>query len=571
MNIKQSPLFIFLLLSLVFTCSMGPGTGDDLNWPAYPGTPAGPTAFIQADGRLLKYPDGSRFLCKGISFGNSVWSNPSSADQFTHHGPVDYRRIRDMGFNCVRFYINYGLFEKDSSPYNYKESGFEWLDRNIAAARTYGIYLILNMHYPQGGFQSNGDGDALWTNAGNRARLATLWRAIADRYKNEEYILGYGLINEPVVPENTSVDQWTTLSQNIINAIREVDQYHLIFVERVNWLKSNVSATQEQVDNLYFPLHLDDPGPGTNIVYEFHMYSPLAFTHQNASWVSSLVGQFAHYPDPDRIEAEGEAWEWFTDANPQAPAGDTNWTYYEGTLYQVNNADYEIGRPVVQVSSIGPGAAVWFDDITVREYDAADNLVRTVCSLSVDDASGWYFWSQNGSGQGSPVTDAGHSNNKCLEITGTTGDANYGNDTYKFMITQGHKYQISGWIKGDDVGSGATVRFRVDFYSATGDVHSWGKDYLHSLLDSYIHFSGDKNVPVYLGEFGSIIYSFQNNRGGLNWVTDMLDILRTNNVNYNYHTYHEYSFGLYQNSNGYPDPHTANDALIDLFTSIQAP
>jgi hypothetical protein len=129
-------------------------------------------------------------------------------------------------------------------------------------------------------------------------------------------------------------------------------------------------------------------GPGTNIVYEFHMYSPLAFTHQNASWVSSLVGQFAHYPDPDRIEAEGVAWEWFTDANPQAPAGDTNWTYYEGTLYQVNNADYEIGRPVVQVSSIGPGAAVWFDDITVREYDAADNLVRTVCSLSVDDASG---------------------------------------------------------------------------------------------------------------------------------------------------------------------------------------
>lgn len=550
---------------------MGAGTGDDPNWPAYPGTPAGHTAFIRADGRLLKNPDGSRFLCRGISFGNSVWGNPSSAEGITDHGPIDYKRIKNMGFNCVRFYINYGLFEEDSSPYHYKESGFQWLDKNIAAARTYGIYLVLNMHYPQGGYQSTGNGDALWTNSSNRARLTALWKAIADRYKNEEYILGYGLVNEPVVPANTSVDQWTTLSQNIINAIRQVDPYHLIFVERINWLKSNVSATQAQKDNLYFPLNLNDPGPGTNIVYEFHMYSPLAFTHQNASWVSSLVGQYAQYPDPNRIEADGESWEWFTDSNPKAPEGNTGWTYYEGNLYQANDADYKIGRPVVQVSSGGAGATVWFDDITVEEYDAADNLVRTVCNLSVDDAGGWNFWSQNGSGRGSLVTNTGHSNGKCLKITGTTGDANFGNDKYKFIITRGHKYKISGWMKCDNLGSGATARFRVDFYSASGEVHTWGKDYLQSVLDSYIQFSEENNVPVYLGEFGTIIYSFRHNRGGVQWVSDMLEILRANNVNYNYHTYHEYSFGLYQNSTGYPDPNQANNALVNLFTSMQAP
>jgi endoglucanase len=172
---------------------------------------------------------------------------------------------------------------------------------------------------------------------------------------------------------------------------------------------------------------------------------------------------------------------------------------------------------------------------------------------------------------GSLVTNTGHSNGKCLKIAGTTSDANYSNDKYQFIVTKNNKYKISGWMKGDNLGSSAVARFRVDFYSASGEIHPWNKALLQSALDSYIQFSQDKNVPVYLGEFGAIAFSFENNRGGLNWVTDMLDILTTYNVNYNYHTYHENSFGIYQNSTGYPDPAYANTALINLFTSSQVP
>ena len=43
-----------------------------------------------------------------------------------------------MGFNSVRFYLNYGLFEDDSKPYEYKESGFEWIDRNVEWAKENG-------------------------------------------------------------------------------------------------------------------------------------------------------------------------------------------------------------------------------------------------------------------------------------------------------------------------------------------------------------------------------------------------------------------------------------------------
>jgi endoglucanase len=104
----------------------------------------------------------------------------------------------------VRFYMNYGIFEDDTSPCSYKEDGFTWLDINIAAAKTYGIRLILNMHYPQGGFQSNGNGDALWNDRSNQLRLIALWKKIAGRYKDEDTVIGYGLVNEPVPLEGVS-------------------------------------------------------------------------------------------------------------------------------------------------------------------------------------------------------------------------------------------------------------------------------------------------------------------------------------------------------------------------------
>src|SRR5574344_946521 len=110
----------------------------------------------------------------------------------------DYGRVKAMGFNSVRFYINYALFESDSRPGQYREQGFSWLDQNIAAARDQGVGLILNMHYPQGGFQSNGAGDALWNSKKNQDRLVALWKEIAKRYRGEPVIIGYGLVNEPV-------------------------------------------------------------------------------------------------------------------------------------------------------------------------------------------------------------------------------------------------------------------------------------------------------------------------------------------------------------------------------------
>lgn len=134
-----------------------------------------------------------------INFGNNVGS-PNLSAVSRHHNEQSYKEISELGFNSVRFLLNYRWFEDDESPYSYKEEGFEMLEQNIKWAKKYGIGLILNMHYLQGGYQSLGEGMELWINRENQERLTALWKEIARRYADEPAIIGYGLINEPIVP-----------------------------------------------------------------------------------------------------------------------------------------------------------------------------------------------------------------------------------------------------------------------------------------------------------------------------------------------------------------------------------
>ena len=554
-----------VLISVLFF-GIGTSVGGDsaAEWPAYPGKPGGPSKFIRTDGTLLRTPDGKRLLLRGISFGNHVWSNPSSSERFTHHGPDDYARVKKLGFNSIRFYMNYQLFEDDAKPYVYKQSGFDWLDKNIAAARSAGIYLVLNMHVPQGGFQSNGAGDALWTNGENRARLAALWKEIARRYHDEEIIIGYGLVNEPV--PTASCEQWRSLAQDLTDAIRSVDATHILFIERVNWLK--FTASDADRENLYFP-DIRDPAPKTNIVYEYHMYNPMEFTHQNAGWIAWLRGKFSVYPDPARISTEGEKWVWFSDGNPEAGNGSFGWKNLDGIRVTADKPDYKIGKPVIQAQGIGRNGRLWVDDLIVEEFNPDGKKVRTLTS-SVDGTGGWYFWSRNNSGSYDSATGVeGASDGKCLMINGTTDDAVISCDSLKFIIDGKNTYRVSGRVKGENIASGAVVRFRIDYLNCDF-TYSWNKAGLKRAVDQYVRFAAAKKVPVYLGEFGVYRDAFVENRGGERWLSDVLDVLTAGNVNYNYHTYHEWGFGIYMNDDkALPDPSLMNCPAAEIFRSKQ--
>ena len=112
-------------------------------------------------------PGGQPVVLRGVAFGNQVWQD--MAVPVLHHSEVDYQRLVEMGMNSARFYLHYATFEDDANPGSYKAEGWQWLDTNIAWAKKHGIYLVLNMHVPPGGYQSQGKGTALWDDPGAKS------------------------------------------------------------------------------------------------------------------------------------------------------------------------------------------------------------------------------------------------------------------------------------------------------------------------------------------------------------------------------------------------------------------
>ncbi len=507
-----------------------------------------PNNLVSLNGNQLLNAQGNPLYLQGVAFGNEVWNNSSSAPT-NHHSEIDYDRVSKMGMNAVRFYLNYRLFEDDANPYEYRQQGWDWLDKNIAWAKKYGVYLILNMHAPQGGYQSQGNGDALWDISENQNRLIELWKAIAERYKEEGQIIGFGPVNEPVPSQ--SMSQWSSLAQRLINEIQAVNPHHLLFIEKAIYVKGNFQPDE----NLNFPVV-----EGKNIVYEFHGYDPIRYTHQLMDFTQLPDG--GKYPDEAILEVGDGVWKTATFGNPSITSQNSNWNYFQGEKFKVTDIDIAYVLPALIGAKVK--GRVYFDDLVIKEYDANGNFTRNISELNLNSLDNWYYWSNNNSGNQGLAT-IGHTDNASLFIEKSTDDCNLSNPSLRFIPKLNYHYQINGWMKGKDVATNANCHFRLDMYSSKGKILKRNKEYLRYEIEKFVNWAKKKNVPLYMGEFGTGFPSFQNGKGGVTYVEDLLDLAKEYNIHFTYHTYHEDNFGIYRGHQK-PDPANVNQSLIDLFT-----
>ena len=498
--------------------------------------------FCHAEGSTIVSPAGETAVLRGMGFGNDMWVS-SLADIGLHHNEDSFREMSELGFNSVRFLLNYRWLEDDENPYVYKQEGFDYIDRSIAWAKKYNIGLVLNMHYPQGGYQSQGNGTALWTDPENQRRLVKLWGEIARRYADEPAIQGYGLINEPVVPELGSaaetVGQCQRLMQRCTDEIRRYDRNHIVFVERVVGVKDMSTGenlwNKYPIDDLWFLIDDD------NAVYETHFYTPAVFTHQSA-------GDSVEYPKPCYVDNYLEYWVGCMSARQTSQD-----TYYESDFFTAEE-DYNIYAPVLHSSKLGSGTAL-FDDVTVTEY-APDGTSGVVWHNDFSDGSQKpeNAWSSDGTGSWS--MSEGY-----LKISGGTDD--YVLTFDKLKLREGCKYKISGHMQTVGAPSGGFADIRADF-SLAENVYESGREYVFAELSEIVRFGKENNVPIYFGEFGADAESFKNGLGGERWVADVMDFFNENGISYSYHAYHEPMFGFYpEDTVKYPQHR--NEALAKVF------
>lgn len=235
-------------------------------------------SWVYADGnRLVMGPEKTPFIMKGVNVylyepGNDAANSPSLNNfKYKNVNADSYKEIRDLGFNSVRLMLSFNLFEENAAPGVYKDEGWALIDKHILWAKQNGLRLILDMHVPQGGYQSTTN-TGFENNTAWKQRLENLWVAIAQRYRHETTIVAYDLINEP------HVNNWFAYAQTLINKIRAVDSNHLIIVE--------------------LSFHPNDPGmyklPDNNILYDTHWYEPWSWagSHTNNTPYTGTLEQF---------------------------------------------------------------------------------------------------------------------------------------------------------------------------------------------------------------------------------------------------------------------------------------
>lgn len=167
-----------------------------------------------------------------------------------------------------------------SPPYNYSEEGFSYLDSLVAWCSKYKIGIIWDMHGAPGAQNaeniSDSDGEArLWTEKEKYwPRLNELWYKIVDRYKDEDCIVGYDLLNEPLLRryDGISTDLLRELYVKLTQTIRQVDTVGVIFIEGDDWAQNF---------EILEPMNWDP-----HLAMAFHCYPPTATAKGLARWDS---------------------------------------------------------------------------------------------------------------------------------------------------------------------------------------------------------------------------------------------------------------------------------------------
>ena len=186
-----------------------------------------------------------------------------------HFTQRDVDSLAAWGFNSIRIPMHYNLFtlpiedEPVSGENTWIETGFELIDNVLAWSAPHNMYVILDMHATPGGQGTGSDINdydptkpSLWESQENKDKLVALWTRIADRYKDNEWIGGYDLINETHwdLPGGTDLRQ---LHEDITEGIRSVDSNHILFIEG-NWYANDFTGLT--------------PAWDSNMVYSFHKY-----------------------------------------------------------------------------------------------------------------------------------------------------------------------------------------------------------------------------------------------------------------------------------------------------------
>lgn len=236
-------------------------------------------------------------LAKGVNLSNWFWYGPTGEMGVrARFADSEFATLHNMGITFVRIPINLPFLLDKSAPNLLNPTNLALLDESIDRVQVNDLAVLVDIHSL-----------SLDDSSGELAQLENpeffqlflrFWASFAKHmsvFDPERTFLGP--MNDPVFA--SAPEQWVTLQATLIATIRKNAPKHTIMVTGAEG--ATISALQHLTP-------LQDP----NLVYEFHFYEPIPFTHQGASWMPEPIGFLRDVPypsSPSRVESAVNAQE----------------------------------------------------------------------------------------------------------------------------------------------------------------------------------------------------------------------------------------------------------------------
>lgn len=193
----------------------------------------------------------------------------------------DIENISSMGFDHLRLPVDYDLVQDENG--DFIEEGFGYIDHCIQWCGELGLNMILDLHKTAGFSFDEGEAETGFFRSRRMiSQFIALWSRFAQRYGKFSERLAFELLNEVV--DKADNEPWMEIAEQTVREIRKfAPDIKILIGGYMNNSVTTVSSIRPPFDG--------------NIIYNFHCYEPLLFTHQGAYWIKGMPGSFRiQYP-----------------------------------------------------------------------------------------------------------------------------------------------------------------------------------------------------------------------------------------------------------------------------------
>lgn len=209
-------------------------------------------------------------IMRGVNLGGWLSQCDYSAGRLAHFIEAeDFACIASWGLDHVRIPVDYNVLEDAQGGYD--APGWERLDFALTECGRNGLKVVIDLHKTAGFSFDKGENESgFFESEAYQERFYRLWEEIARRYGHLSGQVAFELLNEVTKPE--FIDGWNRIATEVIRRVRVYAPNTLILVGSYH-------------HNAAYAVRELAPPQDDRVVYNFHCYELLPYTHQGAAWI----------------------------------------------------------------------------------------------------------------------------------------------------------------------------------------------------------------------------------------------------------------------------------------------